>query len=441
MSVSYLFQTFLNNLAVKNRSEISKRYNEITKVLNQNFRNSSSETDNCFQIGSFGRNTAIDGISDLDMLYILPDDIKKDYCNDDEGPRKILSRVRDAIVARYPRTEIRVDQCIVSVSYTNFHIEVQPVFENADKSFSYPDTYAKSWKITKPRDEITALNETDKVKNGVLKNLCKMTRAWKNKSGVVMGGLLIDTLAYNFLNSVDLYDLATISDYPELCKDFFKFLSNEPLKQYYLALGSNQQVKVKKPFQKKSKRAFNMCIEALNAQNENEQAQKWRDIFGKRFPKSSEVLREENYSLDESVYNHTEEYIEDIYPVDIRYNLEIDCKVTQAGFRTDTLRNMLFRKMPLKACKDLLFFITVNEVPAPYEIKWKVLNRGEEAKKRNMIRGQIESDGGHKTKKEHTDFMGNHIVECYIIKDNVVVARDFIDVPITTNRNDSEVLK
>ena len=78
MSVSYLFQTFLNNLAVKNRSEISKRYNEITKVLNQNFRNSSSETDNCFQIGSFGRNTAIDGISDLDMLYILPDDIKKD---------------------------------------------------------------------------------------------------------------------------------------------------------------------------------------------------------------------------------------------------------------------------------------------------------------------------------------------------------------------------
>ena len=65
-----------------------------------------------------------------------------------------------------------------------------------------------------------------------------------------------------------------------------------------------------------------------------------------------------------------------------------------------------------------------------------MLNRGEEAKKRNMIRGQIESDGGHGTKKEHTDFMGNHIVECYIIKNNVVVARDFIDVPITTNRND-----
>lgn len=441
MSVNYLFQTFLNNLAVKNRSEISKRYNEITKVLNQNFRNSTSETDNCFQIGSFGRNTAIDGISDLDMLYILPDEIKKDYCNDEEGPRKIFSRVRNAIIARYPRTKIRVDQCVLSISYTNFNIEVQPVFENTDGSFSYPDTYTKGWKITKPRDEITALNETDKLKNGVLKALCKITRAWKNKSGVVMGGLLIDTLAYNFLNSVDLYDSATISDFPELCRNFFDFLSKEPEQNYYLALGSNQQVKVKKPFQKKSERALNMCIEALNAQNENKQAQKWRDIFGRQFSKPSDVLKAENYSMDTGIYKHTEDYIEDSYPVDIRYNLEIDCKVTQDGFRPDTLRNMLFRKIPLRACKDLLFYIIANDVPAPYEIKWKVLNRGEEAKKRNMIRGRIEADSGHETKKEHTDFMGNHIVECYIIKDNVVVARDFIDVPITTNRNDSEVLK
>ena len=441
MSVNYLFQTFLNNLAVKNRSEISKRYNEITKVLNQNFRNSTSETDNCFQIGSFGRNTAIDGISDLDMLYILPDEIKKDYCNDEEGPRKIFSRVRNAIIARYPRTKIRVDQCVLSISYTNFNIEVQPVFENTGGSFSYPDTYTKGWKITKPRDEITALNETDKLKNGVLKALCKITRAWKNKSGVVMGGLLIDTLAYNFLNSVDLYDSATISDFPELCRNFFDFLSKEPEQNYYLALGSNQQVKVKKPFQKKSERALNMCIEALNAQNENKQAQKWRDIFGRQFSKPSDVLKAENYSMDTGIYKHTEDYIEDSYPVDIRYNLEIDCKVTQDGFRPDTLRNMLFRKIPLRACKDLLFYIIANDVPAPYEIKWKVLNRGEEAKKRNMIRGRIEADSGHETKKEHTDFMGNHIVECYIIKDNVVVARDFIDVPITTNRNDSEVLK
>ena len=40
----------------------------------------------------------------------------------------------------------------------------------------------------------------------------------------------------------------------------------------------------------------------------------------------------------------------------------------------------------------------------------------------------------HNVRIEHSDFRGNHVVECYIIKDGVVVARDCIDVPITTNR-------
>ncbi|MCS1812377.1 hypothetical protein MWK86_12820 [Escherichia coli] len=49
----------------------------------------------------------------------------------------------------------------------------------------------------------------------------------------------------------------------------------------------------------------------------------------------------------------------------------------------------------------------------------------------NMIRGQIVSDGGYCTKKETTDFRGDHMVECYVIKNEVVVARAQIEVPIS----------
>ena len=34
-------------------------------------------------------------------------------------------------------------------------------------------------------------------------------------------------------------------------------------------------------------------------------------------------------------------------------------------------------------------------------------------------------------RKESTTFKGSHFVECYIIKDSVVIARDTIDVPIS----------
>lgn len=75
-------------------------------------------------------------------------------------------------------------------------------------------------------------------------------------------------------------------------------------------------------------------------------------------------------------------------------------------------------------------------VSEPYDIYWKVLNRGEEAKRRDCIRGQIFKDEGYKQRKEKTDFYGDHIVECYCVKNGVVVAKDRIHVPIVTDRSD-----
>lgn len=71
------------------------------------------------------------------------------------------------------------------------------------------------------------------------------------------------------------------------------------------------------------------------------------------------------------------------------------------------------------------------DVPPPYSVKWKVTNRGEQAIKRDCIRGQIIDDAGSLERKESTNFKGSHFVECYIIKDNMVVAMDSIDVPIS----------
>ncbi|MDE5307708.1 hypothetical protein PY546_15635 [Providencia stuartii] len=134
-------------------------------------------------------------------------------------------------------------------------MEVQPVFEQDDGSFKYPDTYnGGSWKITKPLDEIKAMKEFVDQKNKNLRKLCKMARAWKNKHGVGMGGLLIDTLAYNFLKSRTDYDNRSAAFYDWMCRDFFLYLSEEPNKDYYLALGSNQRVNVKSKFQRKAKK-------------------------------------------------------------------------------------------------------------------------------------------------------------------------------------------
>ena len=432
MNTSETFKEFLTNIKIsdKQSGDISYRYGRITKSVNKEFRDTESTTANSLQVGSYGRYSGINGISDLDMLYIMPAS-KWDVYNKAGGQTKLLQDTKKAIENTYPASDIKVDRCVVTVSFTDSHIDVQPVFELEEQDYRYPDTYGDgSWKTTKPRKEMDAMVEFEDNKNKNLRRLCKMARSWKNKHGVCMGGLLIDTLAYNFLKSTKDYDENSFACYDEMCRDFFKYLYNEPKEQTeYGALGSKQRVKVRKSFKRKAKKAYELAVEAIEAVSDKKKHNKWRDVFGNVFPK---YITEENEAraINEN-YTNTEEFIESYYPIDIRYDLKIDCDIKQGGYRDGSLRDYLRNKIRLMPNKSLRFYIERINVPEPYEVKWKVTNRGEQAIKRNNTRGQIIDDWGSLERKESTNFKGSHFVECYIIKDNTVVARDFIDVPIS----------
>lgn len=101
MKTDDAFSEFIDNLAIKNRDEIVRRRDEITRVLNQEFRSLDDSTHYQMMVGSFGRYTAINGISDLDMLYILPPSLWSSY-NKDTGSKSALSRVRQALKTRLP---------------------------------------------------------------------------------------------------------------------------------------------------------------------------------------------------------------------------------------------------------------------------------------------------------------------------------------------------
>ena len=67
MTVKSDFNSFLTNLQIKNAGQISKRYGGVTRCLNMHFRDTESKTANSLQVGSYGRYTGVDGISDLDI--------------------------------------------------------------------------------------------------------------------------------------------------------------------------------------------------------------------------------------------------------------------------------------------------------------------------------------------------------------------------------------
>ena len=212
-----------------------------------------------------------------------------------------------------------------------------------------------------------------------------MARSWKNTMGVGMGGLLVDTLTNRFLSNNKEYDNASLSCFDKLCCDFFEYLKDEPKKDHYQALGSGQDVKVKRAFQNKAKKAYNKAINAINENNEKKKHDAWREIFGRQFPKAVEAVAENRTFSAE--YTDNEEFIEDKYPVDIQYGLKLDCEVARNGFRESLLSKILAEGHRIGKIRSLDFCFN-TDVPEPYEVKWKARNTGSEAKRRNCKIGR-----------------------------------------------------
>ena len=110
------FEQFRKNLAVRNEADISTSYKEITKRLNKDYWDLESESDHCLQVGSYGRCTAIHGVSDLDMVFELPaKDLERLKEVDGNGPSQMLQEVKKCLAVRYPKTEISGDGQVVVV--------------------------------------------------------------------------------------------------------------------------------------------------------------------------------------------------------------------------------------------------------------------------------------------------------------------------------------
>lgn len=427
MDTSKIFNEFLDNIKVENAEDIIKRFKKITKRLNTDFHEIEKDDENSLYVGSFGRDTAINKISDLDINFIMPDNCFTSYDNrESNGQSALLQDVKKSLEKTYSQSKVRGDGQVVVIEFTNDFIEVCPVFQENDGSFTYPDSNkGGSWKKTDPQPEIDEIEAFDLQTNGNLKALCRMSRAWKNKMGVKIGGLLIDTLVYNFLKSDEKYHTYTYNEYDFLVRDFFEYLKDlDDDRTYWHSPGSNQQVyKKKSNFKSKSKKAFKIVEEAISNSENDDVYEDWQKVFGKVFPYPQ--------NLYESSTNYTsnEQFIEQFYPINIKYKLRLNCEVSQNGFRLMFLRDLIDR---LRKKKKLRFFIEFTDVPEPYDVLWKVKNEGQIAKSLNNFRGEvIRSNSGSSERTETTSFEGEHFVECYIIKDGFCVARDRIDVPIS----------
>ena len=290
LSVYSNFSSFCSNLdmSADTVSKIQNRYRQITKRINIDYRNSNSETANSWYVGSYGRGTEI-WTSDIDILVHLPNETYHKFnAYASNGQSALLQEVKITLQKTYSNSYIKGDGQVIGLNFTDgINFEIVPAFINTSGSFTYPDSNnGGSWKVTDPKKEISAMNEKNSVTNGNLKRLCRMMRSWKGKCDVPISGILIDTLAYNFISTWPHRDKSyTYYDY--MSRDFFRYLKEiDTGKYYWVSPGSGNIIYNFSNFQTKAAIAYDNTIKAIDYENRNLPATakiKWREIYGSKF--------------------------------------------------------------------------------------------------------------------------------------------------------------
>jgi hypothetical protein len=294
MGVADNFKAFRANYLIPSAtvSDISYRYKRITKQLNKDFWNTESEAAHSLYVGSYGRDTAAKGVSDLDVAFTLPNTIYHQYeAHVGNGQSALLQAVKNSIARTYSTSYLGGDGQVVAVNFTDgIRFEILPVFLNKDeKTFTFADSNGGgSWKTCDPRGEMNAFAARDSVTaNGNLKAICRMARIWRDRHDVPMSGMLIDTLAFQFIANWAERDKSFLY-HDWLVRDFMKYLTElDTSQQYWRAPGSGAYVAKKGAFRAKALEAYQTALAAIEHES-NERPHsarnKWREIFGSTYP-------------------------------------------------------------------------------------------------------------------------------------------------------------
>lgn len=437
-------------LAGERKAELFRFKDINVDRLKEGLEEYNSEEDTSYKVvetitqGSVAMSTIVQNESsdyDIDVAIVFEED------NLPQGTTSTKNIVKNALKKKSKQFKVEPEAKIncVRISYEEgYHVDfaIYRRSKNIFGDYEY-EHCGSEWRKRDPKSITKWFIESNREKEHklrivvrLLKMFCKSREAW-----VMPGGLVQSVLVDERFEDDDRID----SMFYQTIKSVRDRLSYN--KEVYNPADKNQSLKLIKKDDDRLERLQERLTEHINKLDvlfqedcSYEQAiGAWSDFFHhsywqEQYDNAKNLSNLESLSLkksnSENIFDESEEFIEHFFSVENKFQLTLECYVEQNGYRIDTLTNMLKQGKWLSPRKKLKFFIKSNTVPKPYDVYWKVKNRGEEAKKRNQIRGQIVKTNSE-THTENTQFKGEHFVACYIVKNGICVAKAKIDVPIT----------
>ncbi|OGG69795.1 hypothetical protein A3I99_03570 [Candidatus Kaiserbacteria bacterium RIFCSPLOWO2_02_FULL_45_11b] len=442
-----VFNDFIHSIKLtkRQRDDAKTKYSGVCRVLHNHYYTDTEYSGKTkLLIGSYGKKTNIRPPGDIDVIFKMPADTYDTYLEKENAQSQLLQDVRGILSKSYTTTEkISAFGKVVVIHFTvgKHNVEVLPGWEQNDGSFIIPNTSnGGSWEHWNPAADITAINASNN-ESGKTKSLIRLLKKWRVVCGVPLDAFKIEVLVTNHLAYYYNNNVTNIG-YDRLLKSFFENLLSIP--NSYITTPSGSYAQLGSDWYSRTQSALSRLEKAIKAYEDkdfNECTTELRKIFGDNFPKvevQKEYLSDTRLSELFKLYPSSEdEFIDKDYsfPIQINpdYSVLIDTRIEEAnGFRKGFLLDKLLNSMQFTLPKSasLSFYIKHVDVPQPYSVYWKVRNFGEEAQRKECLRGKITKDEGKYERVESTAYTGIHFVECYIIKNNQCAAIGRIPVPI-----------
>ena len=420
-----------------------QRLKDGLKEYNEENNTSYSIAETCVQ-GSVAMSTVVqneDGDYDIDVAVVFDKSTLGD-----KGAQATRNMVANALQRKTKQfnAEPEVKTSCVRIKYSDgYHIDFaiyRRHYDTENKRWIYEHA-GTTWTERELKDLTKWFTEQNKASNGKLRKVvrlskmfCKSRDTWKNMPSGLLQTVLCDEKLQDSYDRIDELFYYTM-------KEIVVRLETDVSVAAPVDNGRDltpRQIDTQKMTNWKNR--LKSKLEDLDVLfkddcTKEDALQAWYGFFNHDFW-NEQLSESSNYSqfstlIIKSVrsFSDTEQFIEDLYPVNLSYSCKISCYVSGDGWRPKLLSeflSLLRRYLPHNF--EIRCVMEYTNCPPPYKIFWKVKNVGPEAERRNQLRGQIVEKG--KILVEHSRFFGNHYIECYIIKNGVCVAKSRIDIPI-----------
>ena len=283
------FQKFLSNIepTTNQKAEASTGHATLRTRLEKDDEYKTFFQDS-FLSGSYGRNTAIRPIKDVDIIIVAG------YPEILWNPSLALAHLRRILTKYYQNVTTQNRSVHVSLSYVE--MDIVPAIKANGDFLKIPDRAAQNWVLSNPRRHIELNAAINKSRNGMYVPLVKSLKCWRDNR---MNDLWKPK---SFLLECLVYDYATgspIDSIPKAIEGFLWYIHNKykAHRESHQSSpiirdigGTGNDVAKKWTYQEfcnfmdEAYRSWSLSYNALQSQNETGSIEKWRQLLGDAFP-------------------------------------------------------------------------------------------------------------------------------------------------------------